>query len=62
MRLEAPSIPTAAYNPALLREQEITLEIGKNWFLDHEIPAGGFVRILDMSQVLIVDCFYYLKQ
>jgi len=25
--------------------------IGKNWFLDQEIPAGGFVRILDLSQV-----------
>ena len=25
--------------------------IGKNWFLDQEIPAGGFVRIQDSSQV-----------
>ena len=27
------------------------LVIGKKWFLDQEIPAGGFVRILDSSQV-----------
>jgi len=26
--------------------------IGKDWFLDQKIPAGGFVRILDSSQVL----------
>jgi len=51
MRWEAPSIPTAAYDPGLLREQETPLVIGKNWFLDQEIPAGGFVRILDTSQV-----------
>jgi hypothetical protein len=51
MRWEAPSMPTAAYDPRLLREQETPLAIGKNWFLDQEIPAGGFVRILDSSQV-----------
>ena len=45
MRWEAPSIPTSAYDPSLLREQETPLVIGKNWFLDQEIPAGGFVRI-----------------
>jgi hypothetical protein len=44
-------MPTAADDPSLLREQETPLVIGKNWFLDQEIPAGGFVRILDMSQV-----------
>ena len=27
------------------------LVIGKNWFLDQKIPAGGFVRIQDSSQV-----------
>jgi len=52
MRLEAPSMPTSAYDPGLLREQEMPLVIGKNWFLDQEIPAGGFVRIQDLSQVL----------
>jgi len=51
MRCKAPSMPTAAYDPGLLCEQETPLEIGKDWFLDHKIPAGGFVRILDSSQV-----------
>jgi len=51
MRWEVPSTPTAAYDPSLLREQETPLVIGKTWFLDQEIPAGGFVRILDSSQV-----------
>jgi len=44
-------MPKAAYNPGLLREQETPLVIGKNWFLDQEIPAGGFVRIQDSPQV-----------
>jgi len=48
---EVPSMTTAAYDPGLLREQETPLVIGKNWFLDQEIPAGGFVRIEDSSQV-----------
>ena len=51
MRWEAPSMPTAAYDPSLLREQETPLVIEKNGFLDQEIPAGGFVRIQDSSQV-----------
>jgi len=51
MRWEAPSMPTAAYDPGLLREQERPLVLRKNWFLDQEIPAGGFVRIQDSSQV-----------
>jgi len=51
MRWEAPSIPTAGYDPGLLREQETLLVIGKKWFLDQEIPAGGLVRIQDASQV-----------
>ena len=44
-------MPTAAYDPGLLCEQETPLVIGKNWFLDQEIPPGGFVRIQDSSQV-----------
>jgi len=44
-------MPTAAYDPGLLREQQTPLVIGKNWFLDQETPAGGFVRIQDSSQV-----------
>jgi len=51
MRCQAPSMPTSAYHPGLLHEQETPLVIGKNWFLDQEIPAGGFVRIPDSSQV-----------
>jgi len=51
MRWEAPSMPTAAYDPGLLREQETPLVIGKNWSMHQEIPAGGFVRIQDSSQV-----------
>jgi len=49
MRWEAPSMPTAAYDPGLLRQQETPLVTGKNWFLDQEILAGGFVRIQDLS-------------
>ena len=51
MRWEAPSMPTAAYDLGFLREQETPLGIGKNWFLDQEIPGGGFVRIQDSLQV-----------
>jgi len=51
MRWETLSMPTAACDPGLLREQETPLVIGKSWFLDQEIPAGGFVRIQDSSQV-----------
>jgi len=51
MRWEAPSMPPAACDPRLLREQERPLEIGKDWFLDQKVPEGGFVRILDSSHV-----------
>jgi len=51
MRWEAPSTPTDVYDPGVLREQETPLVIGKNWIVDQEIPAGGFVRIQDSSQV-----------
>ena len=44
-------MPTATYDPGLPREQETPLVIGKTWFLDQEIPAVGFVRIQDSSQV-----------
>jgi len=50
MQWEAPSTPTNTYDSGLLREQETPLVIKKNWYLDQEIPAGGFVRILDSSQ------------
>jgi len=40
MRWEASSMPTAAFDPGLLREQETPLVIGINWFLDQEIPAA----------------------
>ena len=43
-------MPTAAYDPGLLRERETPLVIEKNCFLDQEIQAGGFVRIQDSLQ------------
>ena len=45
LQWEAPSMPTAAHDPRLLPEQETPLVIEKNWFLDQQIPAGGFVRM-----------------
>jgi len=51
MRWKASSMPTFAHGPGLLREQEMTILIGKNWFLDQEILADGFIRIQDSSQV-----------
>jgi len=51
MRWEATSMPTAAYDPRLFPEQETPLVIGKTWFLDKHIPADGFVRTQDSSQV-----------
>jgi len=51
MRWKVPSIPMTAYDPRLPREQETPLEIGRDWWLDRGIPASGFVRILDSSQV-----------
>jgi len=50
MRWAAPSMTTSADDPGLLREQKTPLVIGKNWFLDQEIPADGFVGIYDSSQ------------
>ena len=52
MQLGAPSMPTAAYDPRLLPEQELPLVIWKTWFLDQKIPAGGFARMQNSSQVL----------
>jgi len=51
MRCEVASMPTTAYDPGLLREQDTAIVIKKNWFLDQKIPAGSFIRILDSSQV-----------
>ena len=50
-RCEAPSMSTTAYDPVLLSEQVTPPAIGNNWFLDQKISIGGFVRILDSSQV-----------
>ena len=44
-------MPTAGYDPHLLREHDTPLEIGNDWFLNQMIPEGSFVRILDSSQV-----------
>ena len=49
MQWEAPSKPLAVDDPLLLPEQEVHAEIGINWFLDQEIPKGGYVRILAES-------------
>jgi len=42
-------MPTSVYDPGLLREKETPPVIGKNWFLEQEISAGGFVRIQGSS-------------
>ena len=49
MQWEAPSKPLAVDEPLLLPEREVHAEISINWFLDREIPNGGYVRILAES-------------
>ena len=49
MQWEAPSKLLAVDDPLLLPEREVHTEIGINWFLDQEIPKGGYVRILAES-------------
>ena len=49
MQWEAPSKPLAVDDPLHLLEREVHAEIGINWFLDQEIPKGGYVRILAES-------------
>ena len=49
MPWEAPSEPLAVDDPLLLPEREVHAEIVINWFLDQEIPKGGYVRILAES-------------
>jgi len=44
MQWEAPSKPLAVDDPLLLREREVHAEMGINWFLDREIPKGGYIR------------------
>ena len=39
MRCEVASMPTTAYDPGLLREQDTAIVIKKNWFLDQKIPG-----------------------
>jgi len=46
MQWEAPSKQLAVDDPLLLLEREVHAEICINWFLDQEIPKGGYVRIL----------------
>ena len=46
MQWEAPVKPLAVDDPLLLPERAVHAEIGINWFLDQEIPKGGYVRIL----------------
>jgi len=52
MQWEAPSKPLAVDDPLLLPEREVHAEICMNWFLDQEIPKGGYVRILAESLLL----------
>jgi len=41
------TLQTAAVeDPLLLPEREVHAENGVHWFLDREIPKGGYVRIL----------------
>ena len=49
MQWEAPSKPLAVVAPLLLPEREVHAEIGMNWFLDQEIPKGGYIRNLPES-------------
>ena len=49
MQWEASSKPLAVDDPLLRPEREVHAEIGINWFLDQEIPKGGYVRILAES-------------
>ena len=49
MQWEAPFKPLAVDDPLLLLEREVQAEIGINWFLDQEIPKGGYVKILSES-------------
>jgi len=49
MQWEAPSKPLAVDDPLLLPEREVHAGISINWFLDQEIPKGGYVRILAES-------------
>jgi len=49
MQWEAPSKPLAVDDPLLLPEREVHAEIAINWFLDQDIPKGGYVRILAES-------------
>jgi len=35
---------------SFLTRQEMPLVVAKTWFLDQQIPAGGFIRIQDSSQ------------
>jgi len=49
MQWEAPFKLLAVDDPLLLPEREVHAEIGINWFLDREIPKGGYVRILAES-------------
>ena len=49
MQWEAPSKLLAVDDPLLLPEREVHAEIGINWFLDREMPKGGYVRILAES-------------
>jgi len=49
MQWEAPSKLLAVDDPLILPEREVHAEIDINWFLDQEIPKGGYFGILAES-------------
>jgi len=49
MQWEAPSKPLSVDDPLLVPEKEVYAKIGIIFFLDREIPKGGYVRILAES-------------
>ena len=51
LQWKAPSKPLAVDDPLLLPEREVHAEIGMNWFLDQEMPKGGYIRILAESLI-----------
>ena len=49
MQWEAHVKLLAVDDSLLVLDREVRAEIGINWFLDQEIPKGGYVRIIAES-------------
>jgi len=56
MQWEKTANPLAVDDPLLPPEQELHAEICINWFLDREIPKGGYFRILAESLLCEERC------